>query len=112
MHHSAPRPKDASTMQRAAAAERWVEDNVKALAVAEEALGPQRRPLPQSARGPRAQGLLELPVAGGAASIDDTIRQLLEPRVAPPTSDVTTASRPSRSTSTEDEACPDAFQLI
>ena len=46
LHHAAPRPKDASTITKAAAAERWVKDNVKALALAEEALGRQKRPLP------------------------------------------------------------------
>ena len=110
--HSAPRPKDISTIQRAAAAEKWVEENVKALAVASEALDPQTRPLPQSTRGPRAEGLLELPVAGGAAAIDDLIKKLLVPRVAPPVSDVTTAARSSESARTADEACPDSFQNI
>ena len=44
------RPKDDSTSTKATAAERWVEDNVKALTLAEEELGRHRRPLPQSAQ--------------------------------------------------------------
>ena len=83
---AAPRPKDASSIQRAAAAERWVDEVTNKLTAA-QGNAPQRggRP-PWDSRAPSPRGPLAHSLPGGASDIRAMIQSLQQPRVqeAPP----------------------------
>ena len=72
---------DATTIQRAAAAERWVDEGLEKLAAAQQPLKPGERRASWDRRAPQPSAAIARRVPGGAGEIQALVTALKEPRV-------------------------------